>query len=57
MTLGGIYMSSKCLKMKSTLTQGSDLFMLCRDHVKQFTLKTKLFLGRSWRGRVQAEKF
>ena len=28
------YMSSKCLKMKSTLTQGSDLFSLCRDQVK-----------------------
>ena len=27
------------------------------NRAKEFTLKTRLFLGRSWRGRVQAEKF
>ena len=35
MTLGGVYVILVPIKMKSTLTQGSDLFMSCRDHVKQ----------------------
>ena len=59
-----LFFLSICLKDERwrVLWHNNEAIYLCHAEItsnraKEFTLKTKLFLGHSWRGRVQAEKF